>query len=145
MLRESVTVSEAEVDLSGLVDPDCKQVPGIPRSGELLRFVDTFMSGDAPAYAEARARLCDAIGERAMVDAVAVAANFQRLDRIADGTGIPSDPPMAVMQEDFIAMGMHQYRSASNTPPMPDAQREQIRREAIPEFRRMVKRASGVE
>ena len=130
--------------MDGLADPACTSIKGVADSELLLRFVYTFMSADAAAYAEARTALCEALGESAMVNAVGVASNFQRLDRIADGTGIPSDPTMAVMQEEFNEqLGLTEYQSASNTPHMSDSERSRIQSVDIPEFRAHIRRESG--
>ena len=144
MLRESATLADIEVDMDGLADPACTRIKGVADSEVLLRFVDTYVSADAAAYAEARAALCEVLGETAMVDAVGVASNFQRLDRIADATGIPSDPMMAVMQEEFAQqLGLTKYPSASNTPQMSASERSRIERVDIPDFRAHIRRESG--
>ncbi len=44
--------------------------------------------GETQALSEARARVIDAMSVEAMVDAVGVASNFERMVRIADATGI---------------------------------------------------------
>lgn len=54
---------------------------------ELLAFTDAIAGFDAAALEAARAALADAAGEDFMVDAAAVAANFEMMTRVADGTG----------------------------------------------------------
>jgi hypothetical protein len=46
-------------------------------------------SRDRDVIATTRGAVVEAMGVEAMVDAAAVAANFERMVRIADGTGIP--------------------------------------------------------
>ena len=52
-----------------------------------------------------------------MVDAAAVAANFQRMVRIADSTGIPLDERSAALADATIkALDLTRFESARNTP-----------------------------
>ncbi len=46
------------------------------------------MQGDEETRARTRAAVIEALGPEAMVDAAGVAANFERMVRIADATGI---------------------------------------------------------
>jgi len=41
------------------------------------------------------------LGDAALVDAAAVVGNFERMVRIADGSGIPLDEPMAMITADL--------------------------------------------
>jgi hypothetical protein len=54
---------------------------------ELHAFVDAAAGWDGAALAEARDRLVAAAGEAFMIDAAAVLANFEMMNRVADGTG----------------------------------------------------------
>jgi len=117
MLREGVELEGGTADYAGLTDPSANEIEGIAQSGVLLRFADAFMGDDAGIYADARQVLIDEMGVEAMVDAVGVASNFQRMDRIADSTGIPSDSAMVVMMEELNEeLGLNKFASASNTP-----------------------------
>lgn len=74
---------------------------GVPHGAALLAFAEAVVGGDpaatlagegggaGDALARARRDLIAAMGVEAMVDAAAVASNFERMVRIADGTGIP--------------------------------------------------------
>tara|TARA_R110002072_G_scaffold43737_51_gene122839 strand:- start:130 stop:366 length:237 start_codon:yes stop_codon:yes gene_type:complete len=58
--------------------------------------------GDDPAaLGEARAALIAAMGTEAMVDASAVAAMFNAIDRVADSTGCPIDEDRLEPTADF--------------------------------------------
>lgn len=62
--------------------------------GELLWvFATACAARDDDALADARLRLADATDEAFMVDAAAVAANFEMMTRLADSTGstLPAD------------------------------------------------------
>ena len=52
----------------------------------------------------------------ALVDAAGVVANFQRMVRIADATGIPVDPYIAERTGPVSkTLGLEAFRSAANT------------------------------
>lgn len=65
----------------------------------LVEFVNALSSGDG--LAEQRAIVASAIGIEAMIDAVAVFANFSMMTRIADGTGTPLDDGTLRMTTDL--------------------------------------------
>jgi hypothetical protein len=64
-----------------------------------------------------RSSLSDGISAAGLVDASAIIGNFQRMVRIADGTGIPLDKPVAILsagvRED---LGINEFGSAGLTP-----------------------------
>ncbi len=52
-----------------------------------------------------------------MIDAAAVIGNFERMTRIADGTGIPLDDMMAALTVDIRAeLDLNSFSSAGYTP-----------------------------
>ena len=61
----------------------------MPDGEVLVAFAEAVVGGDAGAIALARQSVIDAMGVEAMIDAAAVASNFERMVRIADATGIP--------------------------------------------------------
>ena len=60
---------------------------GIEHAHELLAFATACAGRDDTALTTARARLIAATDEAFMVDAAAVAANFEMMTRLADSTG----------------------------------------------------------
>jgi hypothetical protein len=60
---------------------------GVPLGDQLLRFASACAGTDDVELAEARAALAEASDLDFMVDAAAVAANFEMMTRLADGTG----------------------------------------------------------
>ena len=60
---------------------------GLPHGAVLLAFADAIAGCDDGALAVARDRLEADAGEAFMIDAAAVAANFEMMTRVADGTG----------------------------------------------------------
>lgn len=64
------------------------------------------------------------MGPAAVVDAAAVAGNFERMVRIADGTGIPLDTPVKLVSADLREdLGLDRFGSASETAPTTAVQR----------------------
>ena len=118
MLRVSSQVEGAEVKLDGIVEGDSVE-SGIPFEKEMLNFAEVALGEDQEVIAEARNALSECVGEAATVDTAAVIANFQRMVRIADGTGIPLDAPVAMMTQDIRRdLGLNEFGSADNTPPL---------------------------
>lgn len=144
MLRESIEAKGESIDLEGLTDPACTRIEGIPHSEALLKFANAFMGNDSAALGEAREALASDMSPEAMVDAAGVASNFQRMVRIADATGIPSDAIIAVLQEDLCEkLGINEYVSAANTKPSSWFKRLIIRLVLVPKFKRMLAEKSG--
>ena len=107
------------INMDGITDPACLEIEGIPHSGVLLRFSNAFMQGNDSELAEARQQLAAEMGSAAMVDAAGVASNFQRMVRIADGTGIPlesmGEETDALVNELNEKHGINKYVSAANS------------------------------
>ena len=114
----SSQVQGEKVDLKGIVDGE-SVATGVPFDRELIRFAETALNDDQQAIREARDDLAQKMGQEAMVDTAGVIANFQRMVRIADGTGIPLDAPVAMMTDDIRSnLGINAFGSAENTPPV---------------------------
>ncbi len=91
---------------------------GVVQGALLVAFAEATVAEDDAALARAREALRAALGPEALVDAAAVTSNFERMVRIADGTGIPLDAPLAAMTVDVRRdLGIDRYAAAANTPP----------------------------
>jgi hypothetical protein len=75
------------VDLHAVTESG--RTSGVEHGDMLVEFAEAVAGRDPDDIARARQRLIEAMGTAAMVDAAAVASNFERMVRIADGTGIP--------------------------------------------------------
>jgi hypothetical protein len=91
MLRVSAQVTETEIDLQGVNGDVSAAGTGVEYGAQLMQFAETFALRDEPSLALAREALLDSAGAAVLVDAAGVAANFQRMVRIADAMGIPVD------------------------------------------------------
>jgi hypothetical protein len=83
---------------------------------ELTTFAEACVQADSAALATARDALRDAAGSAALVDTAGVVANFQRMVRIADGTGISLDAAVDMMSTDFREdLGLDQFETAGRS------------------------------
>jgi hypothetical protein len=105
MLSWSIEETNAQIDLlpiaTGEGDP---LVPGGP---ELIAYVNATLSGENTTLsghdvAPARRAVVTALGPEAAVDAAAVIGNFEMMNRIADGVGMPVGPGTRKIMADVI-------------------------------------------
>ncbi len=114
MLRASANARGLTVDLQAVADT--KRDSGIPEGGALLAFADAVTGSDGQAMARARADLRRALGPAALVQAAAIAGNFNMNDRAANATGILLEGMFVRDSADFrAALGIDRYPSARNT------------------------------
>lgn len=85
MLSWSIEETKAEVDLLAISQPTVD--PLIPGGRQLLAYIDAILNG--VGIAAARQAVADAISPDGAVDAAAVTGNFEMMNRIADGVGMP--------------------------------------------------------
>ena len=118
MLRVSSKTTGKDVDIDAVMGADASSA-GVPHGDLLVAFAEAAVAAADERDGElaaARHKLEAAAGPGPLVDAAAVVANFQRMVRVADGTGIPLDKRMnaltAGMRED---LGIDQFGSAVNT------------------------------
>ncbi|MCP4304235.1 MAG: hypothetical protein GY926_00075 [bacterium] len=85
MLSWSIEETRGRLNVLAISQPTLD--PLIPGGSELLAYVDATLSGDD--IATARNAVVAAISPEAAVDAAAVTGNFEMMNRIADGVGMP--------------------------------------------------------
>jgi hypothetical protein len=85
MLSWSVDETGNNVNLVAITDNSVD--PILAGGRPLLDYVNAILSGDS--VDEARDRVRDVISEAAAVDAAAITGNFDMMNRIADGVGMP--------------------------------------------------------
>ena len=117
MLSLSADITESGVDL-GMINGDASASAGDIEHGHLLmNFAQAFASRNEEALATARNALLEGAGAGVLVDSAAVAANFQRMVRIADSTGIPLDESNAALSYSVVkTLHLDRFESAKNTP-----------------------------
>lgn len=89
-----------ELDVRAVVDRDSAKDCGIAHAEALVDFADALVAAEEPELSQARSRVLHEVGAEGLVDAAAVAANFERMVRIADSTGIPVDGFMSTLSAD---------------------------------------------
>lgn len=83
-----------------------------------MSFANAVVRREASALARVREELRKAVGDAGLVDAAATVGNFQRMNRIADATGIPLDAPVRAITADMSErLGSESFASAKNTEP----------------------------
>ena len=100
------------MDLEAITKGAGDEVAGVAFGAELIAYADAVVarSTDVP---ETRDAVHKSMGDAGVVDAAAVIANFQRMVRIADGTGIPIDGPLDVLSADIRhEIGINEFPSA---------------------------------
>ena len=116
MLRVSAKTTNTEVDLQGVVGDRVSAAAGIAYGAELMDFAESIALGDEKAIVESRKALLNAAGPAVLVDAAGVAANFQRMVRIADSIGIPFDyMDSTSVQEIQQELSLERYASARHS------------------------------
>ncbi len=117
LLRASGEMTGSQVDVSAVVDASAAAESGIPAAQELVAFAEAVLGCDEAELQRARGVLLESVGSAGLVDAAGVVGNFQRMVRIADGTGIPLDPPVVALTGEIRQeLGLDAYASARNTP-----------------------------
>ena len=107
MLRVSAMTTETDVDLQGVNGDAASAAKGIEHGAELMNFAESLAQRNEQELARTRLALRQAAG---------VAANFQRMVRIADSIGIHFDN----MQSDFVnsiqaELGLARFTSAQHS------------------------------
>ena len=115
MLRVSAKQNATEIDLQAINGDADGAAVGIEFGRELMQFAESVASRDE-ALDEHRQALLEAAGPAVLVDAAGVAANFQRMVRIADSVGIPvDDMSNALGRQVRQELGIERFASARNS------------------------------
>jgi hypothetical protein len=101
LLRESSKATGESYDLTLLIGAGGDG--NIPNGALLVTFADAVIGIDDERLATARADIRAALGDEALVDAAAIAATFNAIDRVADSTGIPIEHTKAEVTADLRA------------------------------------------
>jgi hypothetical protein len=93
LLRESSKAKGEDYDLSLLVGGGGDG--NIAHGRLLVDYADAVIGNDSAALALAQAQIRARMGDAALVDAAAIVATFNAIDRVADATGIPIEDAKA--------------------------------------------------
>jgi hypothetical protein len=110
MLSWSCAETGQPLDLAAVADG--RPGVGLEHGDALLRFASACGGDDDAELAAARAALVAETDDAFMVDAAAVAANFEMMTRLADGTGAAMPPERLERSADAITtMGIEHLTS----------------------------------
>ena len=147
-LRVSAQITGDDVDMQMAVDGSTGSDGGIAHGALLSDFATAAVTGDDALLETTRTRIREELGAEQLVDAAALVAHYEKADRIADATGIPSDTPMQLMTADLRQqLGLERFTSAQNTsrPGLAKlALGRVLRGIAIPLLRRAARRRAAV-
>jgi hypothetical protein len=101
LLRESSAATGEKYDLRVLTGAGGDG--NIPHGALLVAFADAVLDGDDGHLAAIRSQIAERLGAVALVDAAAVAATFNAIDRVADATGIPIEEAKAAATAELRA------------------------------------------
>jgi len=111
MLSWSAETTNRTVDLEAIASDDVS--PGLPGGEELLAFTSATVSREPDRIVTTRDTLVAAVGPAAMVDAAAVIGNFEMMNRIADGVGMPVGRGTRTRMEPMItSLGLDRFPHA---------------------------------
>lgn len=91
LLRVSSDAEGQTPDLNVAASPDLEGDAGIAGGTALRRFARAVVQRGEPELTDARRGLVEELGSEALVEAAGVVAQFEAINRVADGTGILLD------------------------------------------------------
>ena len=108
MLRASSKAKNENFDLSLIIG---KAGDGnIPHGALLVAFAEAALGADDARLADTQVEIRAAIGDAALVDAAAIVATFNAIDRVADATGIQIEDAKAQSTADVrAALGINAF------------------------------------
>lgn len=116
MLRASSDATQSSYQVDAIAQGPSAGDGNIPHGALLVEFCDAAQNRDEEAMAPLRKSLVERLGNEALVDTCGVIANFQRMVRIADGTGIPLDDFMLSVSGDLRAdLKVTEFRGAQSS------------------------------
>ena len=74
---------------------------GVECGAELLELCEALVGGDAGAITKTSTNVIKSMGSEALVDAVGVYSNFERMVRIADATGVELGDTLSELSADI--------------------------------------------
>ena len=89
---------------------------GVAHGALLSDFATAAVTGDDTGLERTRREILDKLGLEELVDAAALVAHYEKMDRIADATGLPLDAPMQILGGELRdSLDIGKFTSAQNT------------------------------
>jgi len=99
LLRESSKAKGEDYDLTLLVGGGGDG--NIAHGRLLVDYADAVLGNDGEALSRTQTQIRERMGDAALVDAAAIVATFNAIDRVADSTGIPIEDGKAESSADL--------------------------------------------
>lgn len=116
MLRASAATSNTSVNLQ-LVNGQVIDEESVSYANELTEYATAIASRDEEALTNSRNQLLTVSSPEVVVDAAAVAGNFQRMVRIADSIGIALEEDSLEQAGSAVQeLNLRSFQSADHTP-----------------------------
>ena len=117
---------------------------GVAHGALLSDFATAAVTGDDSALERTRREILNKLGQEELVDAAALVAHYEKMDRIADATGLPLDAPMQILGGELRdSLDIGKFTSAQNTKvagPVLSALQRTLRAIMFPVLKRMAAR-----
>jgi hypothetical protein len=108
LLRESSKAKGEDYDLALLTG--AAGDGNIPHGALLVAFAEAALGSDEARLSAVRSDIRASMGDAALVDAAAIVATFNAIDRVADSTGIPIEEGKAAATADVrAALGINAF------------------------------------
>lgn len=108
MLSWSSEITNTPVDLRAITDTTVD--PLTPGGFALVRYTDAVLSRSTNRIAVEAESVASELGPAGLVDAAAVIGNFEMMNRVADGTGMPVGRGSRARNADLIdSLGLDRY------------------------------------
>ena len=108
MLRASSKAKNENFDLSLIIGTAGDG--NLPHGAWLVAFAEAALGADDARLADTQVKIRAAIGDAALVDAAAIVATFNAIDRVADATGIQIEDAKAQSTADVrAALGINAF------------------------------------
>ena len=109
-------MNQTDIDLQSIRGDHHSADKGIKYGPLLLAFAESIALRDTTEITASRNALLQIAGPQVVIDAAGVAANFQRMVRIADAIGIPVDNMETELGQQVRAeLNLEAFPSAQNT------------------------------
>lgn len=108
MLSSSAIAYGYDLNIAALGNPDLPT--GVTGGTQLLQLVDAVVSGEVEGIQSAQTAIIDELNPESLVDAASVFGNFEMMNRVAEGSGIPVAPQAVERQSATIdALGIGDF------------------------------------
>jgi hypothetical protein len=108
LLRESSKAKGEEYDLTLILG--AAGDGNIPHGALLVSFAEAVLGTDEASLSAVRSEIRGSMGDAALVDAAAIVATFNAIDRVADATGIPIEDGKAAATANLrAALGINSF------------------------------------